>query len=156
MKMPWTIAARWWWCVLVCACHDTCPAGYRLYENTCVVANIAGSSNSQGGMPIASEPTATLGGTGTRPSPESVAGASNGGAPVAVTSGCQDESFGRTCLSAADCGCDTDYCAAYPGQPGLCTHTGCLGNTSICPATWGCMDLSSIQPGLPSICTPPP
>jgi hypothetical protein len=42
-----------------------------------------------------------------------------------------------------------------PGQAlGLCTHTGCIEDASICPAGFQCLDLSMFDPALPSVCVP--
>jgi hypothetical protein len=127
------------------ACRDSCPAGYQFYEQTCVAVATAGSSNTAGGS------------SGNAPSCP-VAGRSSGNAGTAGSAGvaaCSESAFGRCCVTVADCDCDTDYCAAYPGQAGVCTHTGCLIDPSICPDQWTCMNLATLQPGMPSICIPP-
>jgi hypothetical protein len=116
------------------ACHDSCGKGYVLKEHLCVPE-------------AAHEDVKDAG------HDELDASSSDAGNTVLPT--CTDSTFNATCLLATDCGCDTGYCAGYPGQPGICTHTGCLEGQAVCPATWGCMDLSAlVQPGL-SICTPP-
>ncbi len=131
------------------SCHDQCPTGYQFFENTCVlVAATTGGSTSGGASTQGGGAAADAAAAGTTTGETSQAGAG-------TATGCGDNSFGRACLSVADCACDTDYCAGYPGQQGVCTHTGCLTDAAICPSQWGCMDLSTIQPGLPSICSPP-
>lgn len=75
----------------------------------------------------------------------------------AGASNCSPSSqFGDACTVDADCLCPTNYCALPPGQAtGSCTHTGCLEDSSVCPADFQCMDLSTFDPSLPSICVPP-
>jgi hypothetical protein len=67
--------------------------------------------------------------------------------------------FGRPCSDAQthrDCGCGADYCAIQPGQSsGYCTATGCTQDPTVCPANWGCFDLSGFDPSAPSICRAP-
>ncbi len=64
--------------------------------------------------------------------------------------------FGMTCSDTSECPSPTDWCAIQPSATsGSCTRKGCLEDTTICPADWGCMDLSVFSPALPSICTPP-
>jgi hypothetical protein len=62
-------------------------------------------------------------------------------------------SYGTTCTTADDCGCEANFCAAQPGSPtGFCTRTGCLKDpTVVCPEGWKCTDLSMYLPGL-SMC----
>ena len=82
--------------------------------------------------------------------PKVDASVADGGAETA----CSDSTFGKTCTTAVDCGCDTGFCAGYPGQKGICSHSGCLEDASVCPATWSCGDFSAFQTG-PWLCTPP-
>jgi hypothetical protein len=63
--------------------------------------------------------------------------------------------FGADCRVAAECVCDSDFCAANPGSVGFCTRTGCDTDPSVCPSGHACVDLSGFGPGLPSICVPP-
>lgn len=64
--------------------------------------------------------------------------------------------YGDVCADTDGCEAPADYCAVQPGQPtGFCTHTGCLEDDGVCPAGWGCLDLSVFDPTLPSICTQP-
>ncbi|HTQ05564.1 MAG TPA: hypothetical protein VMI54_16995 [Polyangiaceae bacterium] len=110
------------------ACNERCDPGYHLSEDLCYV------DPPDAGADAGSE-----------------AGAA--GAPSAPT--CDDASvttFGASCHSNADCTCDSDFCAGYPGQVGSCTRTGCLTDPSVCPDGYSCMDLSSFGAGLPAIC----
>ena len=78
-----------------------------------------------------------------------------GAAGAAGAPSCDDPSvttFGAVCMADADCVCDSDFCAAYPGQAGTCTRTGCDQDPSVCPSGYSCMDLSSFGAGLPAIC----
>ncbi|MBN1609074.1 MAG: hypothetical protein JW940_20770 [Polyangiaceae bacterium] len=79
--------------------------------------------------------------------------ADGGGAGGEVGAPCASQ-LGATCTQTTDCTCDTSYCAALPGSPGICTRTGCLQDESVCPSGWSCMDLSGYGVGLPSICVP--
>ena len=65
--------------------------------------------------------------------------------------------FGSTCTTDDDCTCGAaSYCAIMPGQSeGFCTATGCVEDSSVCPAEWSCFDLSSFSPGAPSFCLEP-
>jgi len=77
--------------------------------------------------------------------------AESGNAGAAGAPSCDDPSittFGAVCHSTADCTCDSDLCAASPGQAGTCTRTGCDKDPSVCPSDYSCMDLSSYVPGL--------
>jgi len=122
--------------ILLVNCDETCPAGYLYRNHMCIGAAAGtGGSTSQGGasaQPDSGAPDAS--------------GASGGD--------CGDSTFGDVCMSASDCGCDTAYCAGYPGSQGICSHTGCLEDPSVCPANWNCGDFSAFQDGL-SLCTPP-
>jgi hypothetical protein len=124
--------------VLLARCHDRCGEGYELEDSLCheVLASPgeAGASSGRAGA----ESTAAAGGAGV------------GGAEE-----CNDDTVGSECTTEDDCGCDSDFCAAYPGQSGFCTHTGCDMDPSVCKAAWTCTDLSTFQAGLPAICTPP-
>ena len=65
------------------------------------------------------------------------------------------EHFGDVCTVTENCTAPAGFCAIQPGAPtGFCTATGCLEDPTVCPAHWGCYDLSMFQPGL-SICTQP-
>lgn len=62
--------------------------------------------------------------------------------------------FGTSCGGPDDCGCPAPYCAIQPGASvGFCTVTGCKEHPSVCPATYGCLDLTAF--GAPSFCAPP-
>lgn len=64
--------------------------------------------------------------------------------------------FGKDCTDSKECSGEASYCALQPGKTtGYCTATGCTSNASVCPAGWGCFDVSAFQPGAPSICTKP-
>jgi hypothetical protein len=64
--------------------------------------------------------------------------------------------FGDACADSTDCRCLTNHCAILPGEAtGSCTRTGCIEDPSVCPAGFQCVDLSSSDPNLPSICLPP-
>lgn len=64
------------------------------------------------------------------------------------------EHFGDICTGDPSCMAPTNFCAKYPSDPtGYCTRTGCLTDMSICPAGWGCLDLSAY--GLAAICLKP-
>jgi hypothetical protein len=116
--------------ILSSTCSESCPPGYSLGNHVCTAA----PDNGTGGS------------TTTDASAQNDAGRIDGT--------CTDLTFGKTCTSAADCGCDTGYCAGYPGQAGICSHTGCLQDPTVCPAGWPCQDFSAYQAGL-SLCTPP-
>jgi len=66
--------------------------------------------------------------------------------------------FGDECIpdensGSPDCPDSAPFCAAQPGSPvGTCTIQGCLEDPSVCPPTWGCLDLSAFDPTLPAIC----
>ena len=118
------------------ACNTSCPEGYTLQGSVCVLSIDSGVIDSSG-------------------TKDSGTSASGNDADVSLTK-CADSTFGSACFTATtttDCGCDTGFCAAMPGEQGFCTHSGCLQDTSVCPSGWKCMDLSALgQPGL-SICT---
>lgn len=114
------------------SCQESCPAGYVEWNHMCVAESTGGSSTG-GSSSNANAGTSALAGSG--------------------QGDCTDSTFGNTCKTAADCGCDTAFCAAQPGQTGICSHTGCLENPAVCPTNWTCGDFSAFQPGL-SLCTP--
>jgi len=119
-------------------CDDSCQPGYAIKSHVCFAIG-------------------STGGSGNTAVPDAGTGADAGTHDDAGNiddSTCTDSSFGKTCMSAADCGCDTAFCAGYPGQQGLCSHTGCLQDPTVCPADWPCQDFSAYQAGL-SLCTPP-
>ena len=116
------------------ACHDTCPSGYVLSERACVFVAASTSNPQDGGDE----------------QPKVDAAVADSGAETT----CSDSTFGNVCTTALDCGCDTRFCAGYPGQKGICSHSGCLQDASVCPANWSCADFSAYQAGL-SLCTPP-
>jgi hypothetical protein len=68
---------------------------------------------------------------------------------------CDVSTFAQTCLTHDECECDADFCAGFPGEEGVCTRTGCDEDESVCPSDWGCLNLASFDPTLPTICTPP-
>ena len=82
------------------------------------------------------------------------AGGDDGG-QAGAAGACSETTFAAECLSNADCVCDSDFCAGYPGQVGFCTRSGCDRDPSVCPSGYSCMDLSSFGAGLPAICTQP-
>ncbi len=117
---------------LLTACQESCPSGYTIKDYLCVLSVDSG----------------VIDGTNAEDSGRHV------DTDAALTE-CADATFGSVCLTDADCGCDTGFCAAMPGQKGFCTHSGCLQDSAVCPSGWTCTDLSSYgQQGL-SICTPP-
>lgn len=118
-------------CCAALGCHDECAAGYALENHLC----FAPQGGAEAGAP---------GGGGA---------AGRGAGEEAGASGCEP-TFGAECLTSAECSCDATFCAGYPGEVGVCTRTGCVEDSSVCPSDWGCMDLAAF--GLPSICTPPP
>ena len=122
-------------------CDESCPPGYVFASHACI-AEAGGATSSTGGTGSQSD--------GGAPSEDS--GLSNDAGDTSVPT-CKDSTFGNTCMTAADCGCDTGFCAGYPGQQGICSHTGCLQDASVCPANWTCQDFSAFQAGL-SVCTP--
>lgn len=124
--------------LLLVNCEDTCPAGYVYTRHICVAPTPP--TDGTGGGENGSDRDAGNGTGGT---------GNDAGDPV-----CTDATFAKTCMTAADCGCDTGFCAGYPGQAGICSHTGCLQDPSVCPSTWSCQDLSAYQAGL-SVCSPP-
>jgi len=64
--------------------------------------------------------------------------------------------FGDVCATSPECALPTAFCVIVPGAAsGYCTAVSCLTDPSICPAGWGCVDLSVYGPGLPSICSAP-
>ena len=68
---------------------------------------------------------------------------------------CSETTFGQPCSIAADCSCDTDFCAVQPGQSaGFCTTTGCLEVPDACAEGFVCLDVSGFSPDLGSICVP--
>jgi hypothetical protein len=96
------------------------------------------------------------------PPPPGGGGAPNGeagGANVAGEGGadCSPSSqFGDACADSSECLCATDYCAIQPGaDTGSCTRSGCVEDPSVCPSDFECVDLSALDPSLPSICVPP-
>ncbi len=113
-------------------CHDQCDPGYTLENYLCVA------------IP---DDTASGGAAGSDDA--------GGGEPGTGPASCEPSTFGADCTSSADCTCDSSFCAAYPGDVGFCTRTGCLEDPSVCPTGYGCFDISALQPGQPSICTPP-
>jgi len=57
----------------------------------------------------------------------------------------------------ADCNGAADTCTVLPEQTnGNCTALDCLDDASVCPPDWSCFDTSTLVPGLPSACAPPP
>ena len=109
--------------VSLAGCGEKCDPGYHIEESICYV-DVAAAAGAAGAA----------------------------GAPAAPS--CDDpsiETFGAVCYSDADCVCDSDFCAGYPGQAGICTLRGCGTDPSICPSGYSCMDLSTFVAGL-SIC----
>jgi hypothetical protein len=120
------LGAVWGGCVLG-GCGEKCDPGYHLDDHLCYVDLPAENTGGAAGAPDG-----------------------NAGAGDACES-----TFGADCLSNADCVCDSDFCAGYPGQVGFCTRSGCDRDPSLCPADYACLDLSSFGPGLPNICAKP-
>jgi hypothetical protein len=65
--------------------------------------------------------------------------------------------YGDVCTDGTthtDCTGDADYCSIRPGAAeGTCTATGCVADPCVCPAeSTSCMDLSTFDPALPSVC----
>ena len=88
------------------------------------------------------------------PAPDDVA-ATESGASLDTDTTSTSSAFGMSCTASTECVAPTVYCAVQPGQTkGFCTAFGCDKNPGICPAGWGCMDLSSY--GMAAhICIPP-
>jgi hypothetical protein len=64
--------------------------------------------------------------------------------------------FGDVCSASPECALPTVFCVVMPGATsGYCTAVGCLADPTVCPAGWGCVDLSIYGAGLPSICSAP-
>lgn len=61
--------------------------------------------------------------------------------------------FGDFCDDTKVCTGEVNYCAVQPGKPGYCSRQGCEKDSSICPATWKCADLSFVLQG--HVCTKP-
>jgi hypothetical protein len=116
------------------ACHDTCPTGYVLSQNACVL-----EAHEVFNTPDSGDAGPTID-----------AGNPDSGA----TPACTDSTFGKVCLTSENCGCDTGTCTGINGAQGFCTHLGCLQDASVCPAGWSCMDASVYQAGV-SLCIPP-
>ena len=109
-----------------CADEATCSEGEELSNGSCVPVST--------GEPVADEPIPCEG------EPE----------VAAFGDVCQDS------VDHSDCGCPAPYCAVRQGDDtGYCTQTGCIGDASVCPDGWGCLDLSVFDETLPSICTEP-
>ena len=105
-------------------CGERCDPGYHLDRHICYADTAA---TSEAGAAGATSDAATCPGPG-------------------VTT------FAADCKSSADCVCDSDFCAGYPGQTGFCTRSGCDKDPTLCPSGYTCMDLSSF--GVGHICTP--
>lgn len=112
------------------ACHDSCPPGYVLSEHVCLPVTPTNSEQDASSV----EPEVTT------------------DADAGTGSSCDESTFGTVCITSTDCGCDTGFCAAYPEQAGVCTHTGCIEDPTVCPSNWTCMDLPAYHL---SVCTPP-
>lgn len=103
-----------------CELDDPCDPGQQSWRGVCIAI-------------VDAEVPAPDGGT-----------AGDGGAAACAPD------FDTSCATGEDCGCDSDFCAIIPGDPeGYCTRTGCLGDPSVCPEGWGCVDLSQYVPGYP-------
>jgi hypothetical protein len=130
-----------WSITLSTACSDECDPGWEIRNHECVRTAAAATGEDAGA------PGDGAAADGIQPD----AGGDGGDAG----SQCTESQFGATCqqsLQTGECTCDTDYCAGYPGSPGICTRSGCLENPSVCPSGWNCTDLSVYSPELPSIC----
>lgn len=114
---------------LSCAPEFPCDPGQRYLHRVCV-----------DGVDLAG------GGGGDASAPGDGGAAGDGGACADPFAG-----FGQHCTSVADCPCGLDFCLNY-GNYNFCTRTGCLGNESICPGGWFCIDTALYQPGGPAIC----
>jgi hypothetical protein len=115
---------------LFTACEDECGSGYVRSDHYCRAVVEGGAEGGAAGSPVG-----------------------EGGAAGEVS--CDVSSFSQTCLTHDQCECDADFCAGFPGEEGICTRTGCDEDPSVCPSDWGCLDLASFDPTLPTICTPP-
>ncbi|GEM_PF-5524897 len=116
-----------------------------------------GGTDPSAGAP--SQGGATPGGSPDEGGSPARAGAENGtaGSETGIDLvSCDREVLGAPCTDGtthSDCGCDATYCAVPPGATaGMCTRTGCTDDPSLCPEGYGCLDLSTFQPGLPSLC----
>jgi hypothetical protein len=112
---------------LFTGCEDECGSGYVRADHLCRATTEGGAE----------------------------AGAAGSSAGEAGETGCELSTFAETCLAHAECQCDADFCAGFPGEEGICTRTGCDEDPSVCPQDWGCVDLASFDPSLPAICAPP-
>ena len=94
------------------ACTDVgCDADQVYVEGSCIAASTGGIT-----------------GSGGAPSDGGAAGAA--GAP----------GFGSPCTSSAQCAAPASFCAAVPGQPGICTARGCNADADVCPDGYTCQE----------------
>jgi hypothetical protein len=124
---PWLLFAGPCLVLGLTDCGEQCDPGYHLERHLCFVDLPAGGD---------------------------AGGAGNDG-EAGAAGACSETTFAKECHDDADCVCDSDFCAGYPGQIGFCTRTGCDADPSVCPSGYSCMDLSSFGAGLPAICTQP-
>jgi hypothetical protein len=130
---------------------DQCDPGWELKDHSCVPSAPADAGD---GQADGATPTNQDTGTGIPEDPESDTDAAGDEAATGGDAAECASQLGATCTQTSECTCDTSFCASMPGSPGVCTRTGCLQDSSVCPSGWHCMDLSSYGAGLPSICAP--
>jgi hypothetical protein len=63
--------------------------------------------------------------------------------------------FGDACQTNDQCGCGAPTCMTDPLF--YCSVTNCMGDTTVCPPGWNCLDVSqfSTDPSVTSICFRP-
>lgn len=102
------------------------------------------------------EPLATAADAGVPATTDAGTPAATDAGTPATDAGASADNFGAACADSTECTGTATYCAVQPGsRTGYCTVTGCKETPSVCPARWGCFDLSIFQPGGPSFCTKP-
>lgn len=107
---------NWTWFALTLACFGCaddvrCDSNQQYVDGFCVVAGTGGASAGAGG--------------------DSAGGAAGAaGAP----------GFGTVCTSSAQCAEPAPFCAAPPGQAGICTVRGCSDSPEVCPEGYACQE----------------
>jgi hypothetical protein len=137
-----------------CGEDDACGDGLEMKDGACVAAS-GGSSSGSSGKGGSSGSSGKGGSDGSGGSSGASAGETGNDAGAAGSPATATTDFGDSCAEHADCGGDTDYCAAPPGGTAYCTASGCDADASICPMNWACFDVSQFAPGEPWICAPP-
>jgi hypothetical protein len=94
-----------------CADDVRCDSDQVYVEGACLAASSGGTSSGAGGSSV------------------------GGAAGAAGGSG-----FGTTCMTSAECAEPAPFCAALPGQAGICTVRGCNGNPAVCPGGYSCQE----------------